>query len=63
MVREQIKLAADLGAPIEIVIFEGHTGYELCSPVIIGHRHAGLEYALLRAQLACEYMRRIIDSL
>ena len=45
----------------EIVGFEGHTGYELCSPVLIGHRHAGLEYALLQAQLACEYMRQVID--
>jgi sugar phosphate isomerase/epimerase len=47
----------------EIVGFEGHAGYELCSPVLIGHRHAGLEYALLQAQLACAYMRQVIDSL
>ena len=47
----------------EIAGFNGHAGYELCSPVWIGHRHAGLEYGLLQAQLACEYMRQIIDSL
>jgi sugar phosphate isomerase/epimerase len=46
----------------EIVGFDGHTGYELCSPVLIDHRHAGLEYALEQAQLACEFMRRIIDA-
>jgi sugar phosphate isomerase/epimerase len=47
----------------EIAGFKGHTGYELCSPVLIGHRHAGLDYALLQAQWACEYMRRVIESL
>ena len=47
----------------EIVGFQGHAGYELCSPVWIGHRPAGLEYGLEQAQLACEYMKGIIDLL
>ena len=47
----------------EIVGYQGHIGYELCSPVLIGHRHAGLDYALLQAELACQYLRSIIDSL
>ena len=47
----------------EIAGFVGHTGYELCSPVWTGHRPAGLEYGLEQAQLACEYMQGIIDSL
>ncbi|MHC4715993.1 MAG: sugar phosphate isomerase/epimerase family protein [Planctomycetota bacterium] len=47
----------------EIVGFEGHTGYELCSPVLTAHRHEGLDYALRQAELACRYMREIIDSL
>jgi len=47
----------------EIVSYRGHIGYELCSPVLIGHRHAGLDYALLQAELACQYMRQTIDSL
>jgi len=47
----------------EIVDFQGHAGYELCSPVLINHRHAGLEYALDQAELAGRYMRQIIDSL
>ena len=47
----------------DIVDYQGHIGYELCSPVLIGHRHAGLDYALLQAELACQYMRQIIDSL
>lgn len=54
---------AFLKAAKEIVNYHGHIGYELCSPVLIGHRHAGLEYALEQAKLACEYMRQIIDSL
>ena len=47
----------------EIVGYDGHLGYELCSPVLVAHRHAGLEYALEQAQLACQYMREVIDSL
>ena len=47
----------------EIIGYQGHIGYELCSPVLVGHRHAGLDYALLQAELACQYMRAILDSL
>ena len=47
----------------EIAGFDGHVGYELCSPVLVGHRHAGLDYALLQAQLAGEYVRQILDAL
>ena len=54
---------AFLKAAKEIVNYDGHIGYELCSPVLISHNHAGLEYALLQAELACEYMRGVIDSL
>ena len=46
----------------DLVGFEGHTGYELCSPVLIGHRHAGLDYALLQAELACAYMRQVLEA-
>jgi sugar phosphate isomerase/epimerase len=46
----------------KIAKFDGHVGYELCSPVLIGHRHAGLDYALLQAELAARYMRQIIES-
>jgi sugar phosphate isomerase/epimerase len=52
-----------LKAAKEIVDYQGHTGYELCSPVLIHHRHAGVEYALEQAGLACEYMRGILGSL
>ncbi|MCZ6680088.1 MAG: sugar phosphate isomerase/epimerase [Candidatus Poribacteria bacterium] len=54
---------AFLRAAKSIVNYQGHIGYELCSPVLIGHRHAGLEYALEQASLACEYMRGIVNSL
>lgn len=47
----------------EILDYKGHIGYELCSPVLIGHRHADLNYALSQAELACRYMRQVIDSL
>ena len=47
----------------ETIGYEGYFGYELCSPVLTGHRHEGLDYALEQAQLAGEYMRGIIDSL
>jgi len=47
----------------ETINYSGHIGYELCSPVLIGHRHAGLEYALEQAELACAYMRQILDSI
>lgn len=47
----------------ELIGYSGHIGYELCSPVLIGHRHAGLEYALEQTELACIYMHRIIESI
>ena len=47
----------------EVAGFEGHVGYELCSPVLIDHKHAGQAYAMQQAELAAAYMRRIIDSL
>ncbi len=47
----------------EEINYSGHTGYELCSPVLIDHRHAGLDYALGQAKLACDYMRQILDSI
>jgi sugar phosphate isomerase/epimerase len=47
----------------EIVNYQGHVSYELCSPVLIGHRHSGLGYALEQAELACRYMRQIVDAL
>jgi len=47
----------------EIVNYSGHFGYELCSPVLTDHRHEGLEYALSQAQMACEWMRGLIDAL
>ena len=50
-----MRLAGEIG-------FAGHTGYELCSPVLTTHRHEGLDYALQQAELACRYMRGIIDS-
>ena len=54
---------AFLKAAKEIASYQGHIGYELCSPVLVGHRHAGLDYALLQAELACQYMRQTIDCL
>ncbi len=47
----------------ETLDYKGHVGYELCSPVLIGHRHADLPYALEQAELACQYMRQIMDAL
>ena len=46
----------------QIVDFQGHTGYELCSPVLIGHRHAGIEVAPQQAELACAYVRQVFDE-
>lgn len=54
---------AFLKAARDIVNYQGHIGYELCSPVLTGHRHEGLDYALKQAEWACRYMREIIDSL
>ncbi len=42
--------------------YKGHIGYELCSPVLIDHKHAGLEYALEQAKLACEFMRQAMAA-
>lgn len=47
----------------EIAGFAGHNSYELCSPVLIGHRYAGLDEALRQCQLAGEYMRAIAASI
>jgi sugar phosphate isomerase/epimerase len=46
----------------ELVNYQGHWGYELCTPILTGHRYEGLKYALDQVQLASEFMRRIIDS-
>ena len=46
-----------------ILNFEGHTGYELCSPVLIGHKYAEQSYALEQCELAAQYMRQIVDSI
>jgi sugar phosphate isomerase/epimerase len=46
----------------EVAEFDGHNGYELCSPVLINHRHAGLDEALLQCQLAAEYMQSVIAA-
>ena len=55
--------ATFLGIAKEVVNYSGHIGYELCSPVLIGHHHAGQEYALEQAELACAYMRQILNSI
>jgi len=47
----------------EVINYSGHIGYELCSPVLIGHQHANQAYALEQAFLACAYMRQVIDSI
>ena len=62
----QIRQADDadfLRTARDAVNYSGHIGYELCSPVLVGHRHAGLEYALDQTKLASEYMRQILDSI
>ena len=51
---------AFLKAAKEIAGYDGHLGYELCSPVLTGHRHAGLGYALEQAELACAFMRQCL---
>jgi len=55
--RAFLRIARDLGG------FDGHIGYELCSPVTTRHCHEGLGYALLQAELAAKYMRDTIHSL
>ena len=47
----------------QIVNFQGHAGYELCSPVFINHDRVGLDYAKDQARLAAKFMRQIIDSI
>jgi sugar phosphate isomerase/epimerase len=47
----------------EVAGFTGHNSYELCSPVLIGHRHAGLDEALRQCELAAEYMRQIAQAI
>jgi sugar phosphate isomerase/epimerase len=47
----------------KIAGFDGHIGYELCSPVLIGHRYAGLEIALEQVRLASAYMRGVLSGL
>ena len=46
----------------EITGYSGHMGYELCSPVLVGHRHAGQAYAFEQAELAAEFMRDCIAT-
>jgi hypothetical protein len=52
-----LRLARDVAG------FDGHVSYELCSPVLMDHRHEGLGYALEQAQLACKWMQTIIAAL
>lgn len=54
--------ATFLGLALEITGFDGHIGYELCGPVLTGHRHEGPDYVLEQAALACRYMRQAIDA-
>jgi sugar phosphate isomerase/epimerase len=61
--KQQADDAAFLRIAKEEIDYSGHVGYELCSPVLIGHRHAGLEYAFEQTKLACVYMRQILDSI
>jgi sugar phosphate isomerase/epimerase len=46
----------------EIIDFKGHIGYELCSPVLCGHKHTGQAYALKQAELAAKWMRQCMDE-
>lgn len=55
--------AAFLKAARDIAGYKGHIGYELCSPVLVGHEHAGLDYGLKQAELAARYMRGILAHL
>jgi len=41
--------------------YQGYIGYELCHPLpVIQGQTVGVEYAEQNAQLACEYMRRLV---
>jgi sugar phosphate isomerase/epimerase len=42
--------------------FKGHIGYELCSPVLTGHRFEGLDYACKQAELACRFMKQSVEK-
>lgn len=50
-----VRAAKDIG-------YDGYFGYELCHPVVKDHRHVGLDDVHRHAELACRYMRGIIDS-
>ncbi len=54
---------AFLSAARELADFDGHVGYELCSPVLTGHRHAGLGVALEQSELACAFMRQTLSEM
>ena len=41
----------------------GYVGYELCHPLpVVNGQTVGIEYAEKNAQLACQYMRGLIDK-
>ncbi len=43
--------------------YQGYIGYELCHPLpVVNGQTVGIEYAENSARLACEYMRRMIDT-
>jgi sugar phosphate isomerase/epimerase len=44
--------------------YQGYLGYELCHPLpVVAGQTVGIEYAEKNAQLACQYMRGLINSL
>ena len=51
-----------LKAARDIIHYEGHVSYELCTPVYTAYQHEGLDYALKQSELACRYMRNVIAS-
>jgi hypothetical protein len=43
--------------------YHGYIGYELCHPLpIVKGQTVGVEYAEKNAQLACEFMRGLIQA-
>jgi sugar phosphate isomerase/epimerase len=46
----------------EIINYQGHTGYELCGPVLTNHDYEGLEYAKGQAALAVRFMRQCMEA-
>ena len=46
----------------EIINYQGHIGYELCSPVLTNHSYEGLEYAKDQAALAVRFMRQCMEA-